>query len=338
MYYFIVNQTSRSGKAAKIWETLQAYLQQNNIEFRYWILEYEGHATELTSLICKNYEGEIKLVVVGGDGTVNEVINGITDFDRVSFAVIPTGSGNDFIRGLKLKGKPIDHLKRIVASSNSSPIDIGEVSWLDENGDGGRRFFGISAGVGMDAIVCKKALTSKIKKVLNKIGLGKLTYLIITVQTLFSMKTVDAKVQFTGAGAEGAPPASALAPSGAPVPGAAAPAPHSLSRTYEKLIFAAAMNFRAEGGGVPMAPKADATDGLLSICSASGIPKWRTFFVLPVLVMAKHESLKGVEIIDTQEVSMKLNRAEVLHADGEYLADVTEVTFKCIPARLNIMI
>ncbi len=320
MFHFIVNTSSRSGNAARIWSELESYLKQRNIDFRYWILEYEGHATEVASLICDNYAGEINLVVVGGDGTVNEVINGITDFDRVRFAVIPTGSGNDFIRGLKLKGKPIDHLKRIVASTQSKFIDIGNVTWTDDKGNSGYRLFAISAGVGMDAIVCKKALTSKIKKVLNKIGLGKLTYLVITVQTLFSMKTVDADVEFEGEICDGTGDGVEV-----------------YSRVYKKLIFSAAMNFRAEGGGVPMSPKADATDGLLSVCSVAGIPKWRTFLVLPILVMAKHEPLKGVEIIDARQVRMKLNRAEVLHADGEYIGDVTEVTFRCKHRALKIM-
>ncbi len=310
MYYFIVNQTSRSGKAAKIWEKLQAYLQQNNIEFRCWTLEYEGHATELASLICDSYEGQIKLVVVGGDGTINEVLNGITDFDRVSFGVIPTGSGNDFIRGLKLKGKPLDHLKRILSSNNDERIDIGNVSWTDHMGVKGSRLFAISSGVGMDAIVCKKALTSRIKKVLNKIGLGKLTYLIITVQTLFSMETVDAKLTFAA----------------------------DKQSTYNKLIFSAAMNFGAEGGGVPMAPHADAKDGMLSVCSIAGVAKWKTFFVLPILVLAKHETLKCVDIVNTPQISMKLSKPEVLHADGEYLGDVTQAEFKCIKGKLNMMI
>lgn len=49
-------------------------------------------------------------------------------------------------------------------------------------------------------------------------------------------------------------------------------------RKLDRIIYIAAMNFKAEGGGVPMAPKADATDGKLSICSVHGIPKWRTFY------------------------------------------------------------
>ena len=58
----------------------------------------------------------IYLIVVGGDGTLNEVLNGITDFDRVRLGVIPTGSGNDFGRNLKLPKTPKESLKQICAS------------------------------------------------------------------------------------------------------------------------------------------------------------------------------------------------------------------------------
>ena len=65
------------------------------------------------------------------------------------------------------------------------------------NGEKSRKFV-ISSGVGLDAIVCKKALTSKIKKFLNKIHLGKLTYIVLTVQTLFSMDTFNGKAKIDG--------------------------------------------------------------------------------------------------------------------------------------------
>ena len=94
MLYFIVNQKSRSGKGAKIWKEAEQVLQQSHIPYRAWTTEYEGHARELAQKICKQKDTEISLVAVGGDGTANEVINGITDFARVRFGMIPTGSGN----------------------------------------------------------------------------------------------------------------------------------------------------------------------------------------------------------------------------------------------------
>ena len=86
-------------------------------------------------------------------------------------------------------------------------------------------------------------------------------------------------------------------------------------RKLDRIIYIAAMNFKAEGGGVPMAPKADATDGKLSICSVHGIPKWRTFLCLPFLVAAKHTGIRGFDIDDCGTCEVRLKDPMVLHAD-----------------------
>lgn len=86
-----------------------------------------------------------------------------------------------------------------------------------------------------------------------------------------------------------------------------------------------------------MAPAADPADGLLSVCCVSQIPKWRSFFVLPVLVAAKHEKLRGVEIINAKQIDISLSAPAVLHADGEYMDDVLQVRFECLPKRLKIL-
>lgn len=307
MIYFIVNSTSKTGKGLDIWKQVRTHLVDNNVEFKAFETKYAGHATELAGKISSLPEKEITMVTIGGDGTINEVINGITDFDKVRFGVIPTGSGNDFARGLKLPNDPILQTDVIINSTTTDNIDIGKVWWEECDKP---RYFAISAGVGLDAIVCKKALTSKLKKFLNKIHLGKLTYIILTIQTLFSMDTAEAK---------------ATLDDGEEV-------------EFKKLIFAAAMNFRAEGGGVPMAPRADAKDGLLSMCIVHGIPKWITFFCLPFLALAKHEWIPGFDIINCKKCEIKLDKPVVLHEDGEYCADTDHVVMECIPEKLRLIV
>jgi len=156
--------------------------------------------------------------------------------------------------------------------------------------------------------VCKKALHSRLKRVLNRFHLGKLTYLALTVQSLFTMETANAKV-VTGHGGYILP----------------------------KMIFAAAMNLPAEGGGVPMAPHASVQDGLLSLGSASGIAKWQTFFLLPFLVAAKQEHINGFNIRNEKGFRLILDKPMVLHADGEYCADVTRVEFRCLEKKLWLL-
>lgn len=305
MLHFIVNKQSRSGKGAEVWAQVEAYLKKNKIEYRVYATEYQGHATEMARTICQLEEPYVRLVAVGGDGTINEVVNGMTNFERVRFSVIPTGSGNDFARGLGLKGTPVDHIKRIVHSTKDFRIDLGQVTW---NGCEKPRKFAISSGIGMDAIVCEKVEVSPVKKILNKMHLGKLTYVLITIHTLFSMTTGMAKAVIDGK-----------------------------EKKFKKLIFAAVMNFRAEGGGVPMSPKADAQDGLLSVCHCYGIPKPLTFFYLPLLVMAKHSHIKGIKIIDCKTEEIHLDVPMTLHTDGEVVDHVTDVKFECLPGILNMM-
>lgn len=307
MIYFIVNSTSRTGKGLDIWKQVRTHLKSNNVEFKAFETKYAGHATELARKISSLPDEEITLVTIGGDGTVNEVINGIADFSKIRFGVIPTGSGNDFARGLGLSNDPILQTDVIMNSIITETIDIGKVWW---EGCDKPRYFAISAGVGLDAIVCKKALTSKLKKFLNKIHLGKLTYIILTIQTLFSMDTAEVK---------------ATLDDGEEV-------------EFKKLIFAAAMNFRAEGGGVPMAPRADAKDGLLSMCIVHGIPKWVTFFCLPFLVLAKHEWIPGFDIINCKRCEIRLDKPVVLHEDGEYCADTDHVVMECMPEKLRLIV
>lgn len=307
MYHFIVNITSGGGKSRKVWQELQDYLTDHEIPYKAHFTEYEGHGAKLADRICNIRREHIYLIVVGGDGSLNEVLNGMHDFEKVRFGYIPTGSGNDFARGMGIKGSPTENLERILhAGRVTTPVDLGLVRW----GEGQEKLFAISSGVGIDAEVCKQALHSTLKKVLNRLGLGSLTYVCLTVKSLFSMATTRVQVSFD----------------------------HKEWRRIDRMIFVAGMNQYCEGGGVPMAPRANAFDGKFSVCCVWGIPRWRAFFLLPVLVMGKHEKLRGFEVLDGQSFQVRLEQKMVLHADGEYCGDVTEAEFICLPEKLHILL
>lgn len=312
MLYFIVNKKSRSGKGADIWNEVKSALEEKNIPYKAWTTEYEGHAMKLAGEICESQDDDICLVVVGGDGTANEVVNGMNHFDKVRFGTIPTGSGNDLARGLGISGTPIECLERILACKDAGTekcfrVDLGQVMY---NGAERPRLFVISSGLGLDALVCKKALKSKLKDFLNKIHLGKLTYVIITVQSLITMRTADLAAHFDGKG----------------------------QRNYKKNIAFAVMNFKTQGGGVKFAPKADATDGLFATCSIYNISKLRAVFSLPFLVVGKHLWIPGFEINDCKTTEVHISEPVVLHADGEYCGDVTDATFTCLPGKLRVLL
>lgn len=305
MYHFIVNITSGSGKAKKVWKELQTYLQENQIAYKAHFTEYEGHAAAIADRLCSMERQTITMIVVGGDGSLNEVINGMHDFEKIRFGYIPTGSGNDFARGMGIKGTPTENLERILNADKTTEVDLGEVTWGEQE----RKLFAISSGIGIDADVCKQALHSTLKKILNRLGLGSLTYLLLTVKSVFTMPTTELTLTVDGT-----------------------------ERKISRMIFAAGMNQYCEGGGVPMAPNATALDGKLSLCCVWGIPRWKALFLLPVLVKGKHTGLKGFEVMDCESFSVRIEQKMVLHADGEYCGDVTYAAFRCLRGKLHILL
>lgn len=306
MYYFIVNATSRTGKAQNIWKDVKNELDSKGVEYKFYMTGSRGHAKKLASKIC-DIKGDVKLIVVGGDGTANEVINGMHDFDRVKFGYIPTGSGNDLGRGLGInKVKPVDQLNNILNSDKELKMDLGEV--ITEDGE--RRLFAISAGIGVDASVCKQALTSKLKKFLNKFGAGSATYVILTVKTMFTMPLCNGRVELDD----------------------------GTVKTPSNIIFCAAMNHPWEGGGVPMAPNASATDGMLSFCCVSDIKRLKCFSSLGFLMASRHDKINGFDIFNCKSAKIQLEDNMVVHADGEYCGEPKSVEFRCIPEAISVII
>ena len=104
-YQFIVNPKARSGRGARVWEDLKQILENDGIDFEARCTEYAGQAEEFAAEMTADGEEHL-IVALGGDGTVNEVINGILDCSKVVFGYIPTGSGNDFTRALKIPTDP----------------------------------------------------------------------------------------------------------------------------------------------------------------------------------------------------------------------------------------
>lgn len=307
MYYFIVNTHARTGNAGYIWDEVKAVLKKEEISYKAFETSFEGHATELARELTKDAVESVNIVILGGDGTINEVVNGITDFDKVRLGVIPTGTGNDFARNLGIKGTTEELIHDILKCDKGTKLDIGAVRWGEQGQK--RRLFNISSGVGLDALVCKKALTSKVKKICNSLHLGKLSYLVLTVQSLFSMKTYGGTMKF------GKNP----------------------DCSYEKVVFSAAMNLRAEGGGVPMAPSSNPCDGMIPFCVAADIPGFVLPFYLILLVLGKHEKLECFHTFHDTECYIHTDSPAVLHADGEYLADVTDVWYECLPCKLELL-
>ena len=307
---FIVNKASRTGKAKELWNKVEEYLNANGVEYEAHFTSGPKDATNFAKAATSTGE-KVGLFVMGGDGTLNEALNGIMDFENTIYTPLPSGSANDFVKGIEMEGDAIDILKRALETENYKKFDIGRLSYKDEDGNEGSRLFGVSAGIGVDAYVCLQALDSKLKKFLNKFGLGSATYGLLTVGDIFTMPFSDARVTISYNGKTSA-------------------------RNIKSTIFAASMNCKAEGGGIPMAPNATADSGHLTAFIAHDLSRLRCLKLLPYLVAGKHMGKEGFDLIDFDKILIEMQDKMCVHADGEHVGFVNNISFECLPQILNI--
>ena len=307
MYHFIINPNSRSGAGARIWSELQSVLDKNYIPYKAYFTEYPGHAVKLAASVCSSdaAPASICLVAVGGDGTIQEVLSGIPSLRSVRFGYIPTGSGNDFCRSMKLPGKPEEALETILSSEKTRPMDVSEITC---NGFSSR--FAVSCGIGFDAAVCHEISVSPVKKVLNHLGLGKLAYLLIGIKHLLFL-----------------PPTSISIDTDA-----------DMKHTYNKVFLTAVMNQKYEGGGFCFCPCADPSDGLLDVLVIEGMGRLRLIFCLFLSIFGRHTGFRGVHLLRCQRITVKSSKSLAIHKDGESAGLGTGFSVQLTDKKLQVII
>ena len=322
MYYMIINPASKSGRGAQIWSRLKPVLDEKQIPYTECLSQKAGDVITMVRALCENNLKEendiLKLIVLGGDGTVNETLQGITDFSRVWLGYIPTGSSNDMARDLRFPKDSLDALNRILACKEPTPTDIGVA--LLENTDAGntdlashpdwcKRYFAVSCGIGFDAAVCVEALCSRIKNTLNKIGLGKLTYMGIALKQLIAAKRVSCEITLD----------------------------NGETITLPRFLLVASMVHQYEGGGFMFCPGADAHDGLLDICTIGNVSKPLILCALPTAFFGKHYMFKGIEKYSARKLVVQSSAPLYVHTDGEVAVKADRVTISCEKDKLQLL-
>lgn len=282
-YTFIVNPKSSSGNGKMIWKQIEPELKKKHVEYEAKFTEHANHATEIVTEITADEEEHI-LIVLGGDGTMNEVVSGIRDGSRVTLGCIPTGSGNDFTRAIRLPKDPLRALEIVLNQERLVPMDIGRMCCTS-----GEYRFAVSTGIGFDAAVCHQVDSSNLKALLNKVKLGGLCYLGVALQRILKDELVTCKLSFDGQEAV----------------------------TFEQTYFVAVMNHPYEGGGFFFCPKAEIGDGYLDVIVVSKLPRWKILLLLPTAFWGGHVKYKGIDIFRCKNVKVELNKALPIHTDGE---------------------
>lgn len=304
MYYFIVNPASGSGRGLTVWKKIKAQLDQAGVSYRSSLLSGCGEAKKLAQGLS-SLKQPATIVAVGGDGTINEIINGLSSFQNITFACIPTGSGNDFVRGLDLHRDPIKALQAILHPKKIRKINVGRTICGTDSGF----FYMVSSGTGFDAAVCDSVQRSRLKTLLNRFHSGKLIYLLTALWQLFTMKRQTMQVTLDD----------------------------GQTRTFEKTYFIAAMNLPYEGGGFLFCPDALPDDDSLDLIIANGISRLRALFLLPKALFGKHVGCRGIHILRCKKADLIIPENSCVHTDGEIPGFYRHITFSLREEKLPVI-
>ena len=145
MFHIIYNPTSGQRKTLKTANFVKETLEKAGHEVSLHPTAGQGHCTDIVRELTSAGEA-VSIVIIGGDGTFSEALNGVVDFDKVTFGLIPCGTGNDFARKLGISGKAKRSIRAILG---------GEVDHLDyiDLGEGGRCLNVCGMGMDVDVLV-----------------------------------------------------------------------------------------------------------------------------------------------------------------------------------------
>lgn len=177
---FLVNPASGNGATGRRWPALARRAAELGLTGETVVSEHPGHLAD-----AARAAGDALLVVVGGDGTVNEVVNGAAG-GGAEIAVLPNGTGQDFGRTYGIPAR-FDEAVRIALHGETRTIDLGRVTY-----DGGERYFANVGSVGMSGAVAERAnVTSK------ALG-GRVTFFYVLTRVFLAWRNTEVTVTFDG--------------------------------------------------------------------------------------------------------------------------------------------
>lgn len=308
-FHVVVNPAGASGKTGKIWKKLEPVFRNSGKDYEVHYSSRDCGIEEICRRLEKSCQEELCIVTVGGDGSVNEAVNGLEHPGRVLFAHIPAGSGNDLVRDMKLSGKPEQLAKRILEGRVRRTCDIGEICYADT---GETRRFAVSCGVGFDAGVCEMAGRSRYKGALNRLGLGKLIYLVSAFRVVRGQRSGSAEIILEQEGKQE-------------------------KLHYSHLFLMAGMNHQFEGGGFRFAPAADPDDGRINLCIADPEHNRAFYRIFPYVLFGRHERFSCIHAFAGTQADIRTSEPVWVHTDGEVNRKSDHVSVRMLKEKLRFL-
>ncbi|MBV6401263.1 MAG: putative lipid kinase YtlR [Anaerolineales bacterium] len=296
----ILNPMADMGNAWRVARDLRSITAQHgNVTWSGTV--YPGHAIELAREASE--EGYERIIAMGGDGTVHEVVNGIMqapEHKRPILGVVPVGSGNDFAHGIGATKKSNEALARAL-SGEVSTVDLG----LMTDGGGRKEYFDNTLGIGFGATVTIRSHRLPLLR-------GFLMYLTSVIQTIVIDHNPIAMQIET-----------------------------DTEQWEQKVIYLVLCNGPREGGGFLIAPEAKIDDGILHYAMITDVSRAMMFRILPEVMKGTHGRFKEVKMGTCKKFSIIADRPLYIHTDGEIFSgpgtDVRTVSFEILPNALKVV-
>ncbi|KRL58481.1 diacylglycerol/lipid kinase family protein [Latilactobacillus fuchuensis] len=292
-FYIILNKMAGAGQAEQVWPKIESVLNQKQIPFTLHISNYAGHTTQLAFQFAKFKHTDQILMVIGGDGSLNQAINGLKKANNttIPIAYLPCGSGNDFARGIGLSRDPLTALNQVLGTTEAQLIDLGEYhDAIKEE----HRYFANNVGIGFDAAVVSMTNHSNSKIMLNKYHLGSLAYVSSLVKAFIHQDDFETTITIDGQ-----------------------------TETFKHTFLATTTNHPYFGGGVPIMPAAVVNDQLLDLVLIEKINSLAFCFLFLMMLFGKHTRFKAVHHYQASQINIQTKTLEFGQMDGEELGSRT---------------
>lgn len=296
---FVVNPASGNGAAGKTWARTRKLAAERGLDGDVLVTERAGHAVELARAAAEKGAGLV--VAVGGDGTINEIVNGLVAAARseVELAVVPRGTGDDFARTFGIP-TDVERALAVAANGEARPVDVGRAMYAVSEGTA-ERYFANFAGAGISGAIARRgARTSR------RLG-AKAAYMWATATVFVRWSSVPMRIELDGETREGP--------------------------MFEVVVS----NGMYAAGGMKIAPDARPDDGHFDAVLIGDVTKVDFVTTFPKIYRGTHTSHPKIDVVRASKIAVDASEPLPIVLDGEQ-PGTTPASFEIVPGALKLRV
>jgi YegS/Rv2252/BmrU family lipid kinase len=295
---FLVNPAAEGGSVGRRWPELAHRAAALGLSGDALLSERPGQLGELAKRAVE--QGASLLVAVGGDGTVNEVVQGLAGRDGAELAVIPRGTGWDFARTYRIPRR-LEDAVAVARDGRTRAIDLGRARYRDWEGSEAESYFANVASAGMSGAIAKRA--NETSKALG----GKISYAWATLTVFARWRNDEVRVTVDGEARTG--------------------------RMHDVVVA----NGRFFGGGMMICPDAEPDDGLFDVLLIGDLTKRDLLLTLPKTYRGRHLPHPKAELLRGAVVEVDAPEPLPVELDGEQ-PGTTPIRLEVVPEALRLRV